>query len=234
MFQIADEHVFEDGQIIWEEGTFGDWIYLIQTGQVELSRKMRGEKVVIDVLRADEIFGELGYVIKSQRIFTARAVGRTTLGIIDREFLDQEYNRLSDDFRIIMRSLATRLSKASENFNLSRQPIRPLKALSLSFKSRDSFVRAFTGNTSAGGMVIQTSKPLPKGDVFSLKLLLPDDPEPLLIECEVLWSRTQSDATEHRPPGMGIKFIHISSADKKRLDQELQKAIRGLKLKGTI
>jgi len=223
MFQIADEHNFDDGQVIWEEGSFGDWIYLIQTGKVELSKKVQGEKVVIDILRADDIFGEMGYVIKSPRIFTARAVGATTLGIIDRDFLDQEYNRLTDDFKVIMRSLAMRLSKASENLNIGRKSPRSSKILSLVFKSKESLVNAFTGNASSDGLMIKTSRPLPKGERFSLKLQLPDDPEPLNVDCEVAWSRTQSDDPMQRPLGMGVKFVQISSADKKRLEQELKK-----------
>ena len=229
MFQIADEHTFEDGQAIWEEGSFGDWIYLIQTGQVELSKKVRGEKVIIDILQTDGIFGEIGYIIKSPRIFTARAIGTTTLGIIDRDFLDQEYNRLSDDFKIIMRSLALRLSKASENINFGRKSPRTPKILSLVFKSRESMFNAFSGNASGGGLFIKTSKPLPKGEIFSLRLQLPDDPEPLHIDCEVVWSRTQSGDMLHQPPGMGVKFIQINSADKMRLDREIKKGIPAIK-----
>lgn len=222
MFQIADEHTFEDGQLIWEEGSFGDWIYWVQSGKVELSKKVRGDKVVIDILQADDIFGEMGYVIKTPRIFTAQAIGPTTLGIIDRDFLDQEYNRMSDDFKIIMRSLASRLIKSSENVNFGRKSQRVPKILSLAFKSRESLINAFTGNTSDSGMLIKTSKPLPKGEIFTLKLQLPDDPESIPIECEVVWSRTQTDDSAHRPVGMGVKFIQISSADKSRLERELK------------
>ncbi|MDF1593005.1 MAG: cyclic nucleotide-binding domain-containing protein [Desulfobacterales bacterium] len=229
MFQIADEHTFEDGQTIWEEGSFGDWIYLIQTGKVELSKKVRGEKVVIDTLRVDDILGEMGYIIQSPRIFTALAIGKTTLGIVDRDFLDQEYNRLSDDIKLIMRSLALRLNKASENVNFGRKSPRITKILSLVFKSRESLINAFTGNASDNGLLIKTSKPLPKGEKFSLRLQLPDNPDPLNIDCEVAWSRTQSDDPVQRPPGMGVKFIQISSADKMRLDQELKKDIPGTK-----
>jgi len=224
MFQIADEHTFADGQIIWEEGSFGDWIYLIQSGKVELSKKVRGETVVIDILRPDDIFGEMGYIIQSPRIFTARAVGATTLGIIDRDFLDQDYNRLSDDIKLIMRSLAQRLNKATENLNSGRKSPRAPKILSIVFKSRESLTYAFSENASGDGMMIKTAKPLPKGENFSLKLQMPDDPEPLNIECEVAWSRTQSDDPVQRPLGMGVKFIQISSIDKNRLNQELQKA----------
>jgi len=77
--------------------------------------------------------------------------------------------------------------------------------------------------------LIKTPKPLPKGEKFSLRLQLPDNPDPLNIECEVAWSRTQSDDPVHQPLGMGVKFIQISSADKKKLDQEIKKVIPAIK-----
>ncbi len=223
MFQIADEHTYEDGQIIWEEGSHGDWIYLIQAGKVELSRKVRGEEVVVDILRSDDVFGETEYIIKGPRIFTARAIGKTILGIIDRDFLDQDYNRLSDDFKIIMRNLGSRLNKATENINFGRKSPRSLKVLSLVFKTKESLINAFTANASTDGLLIKTPKPLPKGEVFSLRLQLPDDPEPLQIECEVVWNRIQTDDPVRLPVGMGVKFIQISNADKIRLQEELRR-----------
>ncbi len=226
MFQVADEHTYEDGQIIWEEGSHGDWIYLVQTGKVELSRKVRGEKVIIDILQSDDIFGESEYILKEPRIFTAKAIGTTILGIIDRDFLDQEYNRLSDDFKIIMRNLALRLNKTTENINCGRKSPRSLKVLSLVFKTKESLINAFTANASTDGLLIKTPKPLPKGEVFSLKLQLPDDPEPLQIECEVVWNRVQTPDPIRLPVGMGVKFIQISNADKIRLEEELRRLPR--------
>jgi len=225
MFQIADEQTFEDGQVIWEEGSFGDWIYLIQAGKVELSKMVRGQKVVIDRLQADEVFGEIGYILESPRTFTARAIGPTTLGIIDRDFLDQEYNRMPDDFKVIMRSLARRVVEASENVNLGRQVPRTPKVLSLAFKSRESLIKAVTGNASSRGLLIRTPKPLAKGEKFSLKLQMPDGGAPLQIECDVAWSRTQTDDPVRLPVGMGLRFVQINSADLKRLEQELAKGV---------
>jgi len=222
MFQIADEHVFEDGQIIWEEGSFGDWFYVIVSGAVELSRKIKGEKVVIAVLGKDEIFGEVGYIIKAPRLFSARAVGATTLGISDREFLDQEYNRLSPSFKIILQSLASRLKRESENAVFGRQTPRVPKVLSLVFKSRSSLINAFSGNASGSGLFVKTVKPLAKGEFFSLKMQLPDDPQALSMDCEVAWCRSESDDLEQRPLGMGVKFINISAGDKQRLLKEIK------------
>jgi uncharacterized protein (TIGR02266 family) len=223
MFQIADEQTYEDGQIIWEEGTYGDWVYVILSGKVELSRKIKGEKLVMDVLRKDDILGELEFIVKTPRILTAQALGLTTLGIIDLEFLSQEYNKLSSNIKTILHSLAARIKKDSENPIFGREFPRIAKVLSLTFKSQASLVNAFSGNVSGNGMFIKTPKPLPVGEQFSMKLLLPNDPEPLQIDCEVAWNRKEPDDIDKQPAGMGVKFVKISDSDQRRLDNELKR-----------
>jgi uncharacterized protein (TIGR02266 family) len=224
MFQIADEHTFEDGQIIWEEGTHGDWIYVVESGSVELSRKIKGQKVIIEILDKDAIFGEVGYIIKIPRLFTAQALGPTTLGIIDRDFLDQEYNRMSPTFKMILISITKRLIKETQYAGSGRASPRVPKVLSLMFKSRGQLIKAFSGNVSSGGLFIKTPMPLEVRERFSLKLHLPEGTEPLPIECEVAWNRKESQDQQKRPLGMGVKFIKMSDADRQRLQKELQKA----------
>ena len=114
MFQIATEETFRDGQIIFDEGSSGDWIYVIDSGAVELSKKVEGKKIVIEVLKPGDIFGEMAFIAHVPRTATAQAVGNTTVGIIDRTFLDNEYNKLSQYFQSILKTLALRLKKTTE------------------------------------------------------------------------------------------------------------------------
>ncbi|HOK07573.1 MAG TPA: hypothetical protein PK836_09965 [Syntrophales bacterium] len=44
----------------------------------------------------------------------ATAAGRTVVGTIDRNFFDQEFNKLSADFRKILKTVAFRLRKTTE------------------------------------------------------------------------------------------------------------------------
>ncbi|MBW2325171.1 MAG: cyclic nucleotide-binding domain-containing protein [Deltaproteobacteria bacterium] len=82
MFQTAIEEKYKDGDIIFEEGSSGDWIYVVESGAVEISKIMHGEKEVLLELGPGEIIGELGFITKMPRTATARAVGDTTVGII--------------------------------------------------------------------------------------------------------------------------------------------------------
>ena len=114
MFQIASYETFQDGQIIFQEGTHGDWIYVIEEGSVEISKKMRGRRVVIEILPRGEIFGEMAFISKMPRTATATAIGETTVGIIDRDYYDHEFNKMPDDFRQVFNTVAARLKKATD------------------------------------------------------------------------------------------------------------------------
>jgi len=114
MFQIASYETFQDGQIIFEEGFHGDWIYIVEQGEVEISKKVDGQKIVVEVLKEDDIFGEIAYIDKAPRSATATAKGTTVVGIMDRDFFDAEFNKLSADFQVILKTVALRLRKATE------------------------------------------------------------------------------------------------------------------------
>lgn len=232
MFQIATEETYQDGQIIFEEGNAGDWIYVIESGAVDLYKDMDGKKIIIETLQPGDIFGELAFIGTIPRTATARAVGTTTVGIIDRKFLDEDYNKLSSSFKMILKSLALRLAKTTEKTSqakLRRKDHRLPKVLSLHFKSKTGFINAFSGNISDSGIFIKTAKPLAKGEPFLLKLKLPDSSEELAIKGEVSWTRAETDDPVKHPLGMGIKFTEISIANRQKLKEELIKAKSDIK-----
>ena len=111
MFNVASEETYQDGQVIFEEGSSGDWVYVIVSGQVEISKSVGGKKVVIEVLQPEDVFGELGFLGGFERTATATAIGETTVGIIDRTSLDEEFNKLSSDFRTILGAMVERFRK---------------------------------------------------------------------------------------------------------------------------
>jgi CRP/FNR family cyclic AMP-dependent transcriptional regulator len=115
MLHIASYESYQDGQIIFKEGDSGDWVYAIESGSVELSKKIGETKVVIEVLRREgDVFGEMAFIANISRTATATAIGPATVGIIDRTYLDEEFNRLSGSFQSILKSLVLRLKKTTE------------------------------------------------------------------------------------------------------------------------
>jgi CRP/FNR family transcriptional regulator, cyclic AMP receptor protein len=221
VYNLAGEETYEDGQTIIKEGSPGDWIYVILSGSVEISKTVRGKKCVIEVLQTDEVFGELGFIGGMKRTATACAVGETTLGIIDREFLEKEYNQLSGQFRSIIETVTRRFQRILERLyeQGGRSEPRVPKVLSITYKEREAFISAYTANASSGGLFIKTEKPLKVGFQFILKLQLPGVPNPLQIKSEVRWARSPEKAQPGQPTGMGIRFLEMSENDTRVLKE---------------
>jgi len=215
LHNLATEETYQDGQVIFKEGSSGDWIYMIISGSVEISKQVGDETKIIEVLEPGEVFGELVFIGGLKRTATAKAVGMTTVGIIDRDFLDSEFNKLSSQFRTILVAITHRFRKMLERANdfSTRAAPRIPNALSLVFKDRKSFVRAYTENISSGGLSIRTENPLPTGHQFHLKLQVPGKDELMEVKCEVVWCRKKEKSSTGKPSGMGVKFIEIAEND---------------------
>jgi CRP-like cAMP-binding protein len=111
---IALEETYEDGEVIFKEGNSGDWVYVVLSGAVEVSKEVDGTKFVLSILKPGEVFGELALIGAVKRTATTRAIGRTTVGIIDRRFLDREFNKLSTDFRTVLVAMVDRFIKTMD------------------------------------------------------------------------------------------------------------------------
>jgi uncharacterized protein (TIGR02266 family) len=225
MFTFASEETYQNGQVIIKEGTPGNWVYYIVSGAVEISRAVGGKKFVLDNLEAGEIFGEIGFIGGLKRTATATAIGPTTVGLIDHDTLDAEFNKIPSDFRMILVAMARRFEKLVarvSEFSV-RKEVRVQKTLSLTYKDNQAFMRAFTGNISSSGLFIKTQNPLREGEHFLLKLQLPDIPEPMRISCEVVWSREHPEAGDKMPAGMGVKFAEMSRKDRETLNAFLSR-----------
>jgi CRP-like cAMP-binding protein len=113
MLQITTYETYQDGHVIFKEGSSGDWMYVVEDGEVEISKEVEGQRLVIEVLKAGNIFGEMAYIDKEPRSATATAKGETVVGIVDRDFFDREFNKLSGEFQKILRTVALRLRRST-------------------------------------------------------------------------------------------------------------------------
>lgn len=226
MFTFASEEVYKDGQTIISEGSPGDWVYVIVSGAVEITKNIEGKTIVIETLGEGEVFGELGFLGAVKRTATARAVGDTVLGIVDRATLDSEFNKLSSDFRSILSAIVKRFQKMVTRISDSyyRAETRSPKIISLSYKDKDAFIKAYTANISNRGLFIKTDSPLPKGEFFQLVLQLPRLRTPMKIKCEVVWTRGPETGAATDPSGMGIRFVEMSDTDRRTIALYIQGA----------
>ena len=101
--------VFEAGKNIVEEGTFGNCMYVIQEGKVEVLKKKNGREIRLAVLEEGEFFGEMAIVEKGKRSATVRALEDVRVLTIDKKvFLKRIHEDPSLAFHII-KTLSHRL-----------------------------------------------------------------------------------------------------------------------------
>jgi CRP-like cAMP-binding protein len=119
--QILVKHAFqrrfEDGEIIFDEGDEGVDLYVIQSGQVQVSRRGSGRERVVAKLAPGEFFGEMSVVLGESRTARAVAVGPTELLELDGETLEAMcIERPEIAIRMIQR-LAIRLISAERRLS---------------------------------------------------------------------------------------------------------------------
>jgi uncharacterized protein (TIGR02266 family) len=228
-YNIANEQTFADGEIIFEEGSSGDWVYVVMSGTVEVSKTVHGRKFVLGLVERGEIVGELALIGAVKRTATTMAIGETTVGIIDRDFLDSEFNKLSSEFRAMLVAFVARFLKMMERIQgfSTRKEERVTKKLSLMYKDRMTFIKAYSSNISSGGLFIRNSNPLEVREQFLLKLQLPEIKEAIKIKCQVAWVRKPDEATVERPAGMGVKFVEMKDKDKLALKKYISDTADG-------
>lgn len=93
--------------------------------------------------------------------------------------------------------------------NQTRVPIE----LKVDYKKVNSFFADYTKNISKGGTFIKTKKPLPIGTQFLFKLTVPKREAAFELLGEVVWARTEGDE-----PGMGIRFVYSTDAQRKEFE----------------
>jgi CRP-like cAMP-binding protein len=113
---------FAAGTVLFEEGQPGDYMYVVQSGEVEIRRQVGEAERVIAVLPPGEFFGEMAILNGRPRSATAvvRTAGRL-LVIEGRTFEAMLRARPEIALRII-KSLATRLERANQHVEVLLLP----------------------------------------------------------------------------------------------------------------
>ncbi len=90
--QIAAREEYTPGEVIFREGDFGDALYLILDGEVEISKLKHSENkdTKLAVLGPNEFFGEMTLVEPGYRSATARCLTPATLLRLSNETLKRQ------------------------------------------------------------------------------------------------------------------------------------------------
>lgn len=85
----SHERALEPGQVVFEEGDSGEFLYVIQAGEVELTRAGPAGRRLVGRLGPGEFFGEMSVVLGGERRIRATAVTPVRLLAVDGRTLEE-------------------------------------------------------------------------------------------------------------------------------------------------
>lgn len=80
-----------------------------------------------------------------------------------------------------------------------------------------TFLYASMRNISELGIFVATLDPLPVGTALSLRFAPPDATEPFVLPGRVQWVNCVKPLSDNPNPGMGIRFVDLTSDARERL-----------------
>jgi len=113
---IASEVECPANEVIIEEGSKGDWVYVVLEGHVKVKKRTPKGLIVIDTLSEGDIFGEIAFLEgeDADRSATVMAAeGSVRLGILNKELLIKHYSVMSPTLRAIIKSLAVKVRETT-------------------------------------------------------------------------------------------------------------------------
>ena len=100
---------YKPGQIIFAQGERGDEAFLIETGKVEIAVGDGTAELVIAVVNAGELVGEMALVDQAERMATARAIAKTTCVVVPKRIFDRVLKQSNPIVVSMLNSLMRRL-----------------------------------------------------------------------------------------------------------------------------
>ncbi len=109
---------YDTGTVLFEEGAAGHEMYVVQSGEIEISRQIGSRRQVLAVLAAGEFFGEMAIVNDRPRSATATVKERARLLVIDQTTFEAMLRARSEIAARLIKALAGRLERANQQVEL--------------------------------------------------------------------------------------------------------------------
>lgn len=96
------------GESLFEEGDPGDSAYVIESGQIEITKLSDGEGVLISLVGPGDVIGEMALLDEAPRMASARATATTNLLAISQQQLDELLNSSPSATRALLLTITNR------------------------------------------------------------------------------------------------------------------------------
>jgi len=112
---VASEEFYPKDSVIIEEGTLGDWVYVILEGSAKVRKKTPKGLVTVDTLKEGDVFGEMGFLEGGKRLRSASVIasGDVWVGVLDGEKLTRDFEQIPSNLKALIRSLVLKLRETT-------------------------------------------------------------------------------------------------------------------------
>jgi CRP/FNR family transcriptional regulator, cyclic AMP receptor protein len=126
---------YSKGSVIYEENQSGEQIFIIQEGEVKISRKIGPDEHIMFLLNKGDFFGEMAIFADKPRTSTATAMSDTKLIVLDRSPFEQMIRENKEIGVRIIKKLAGRLEDAELKIENLLIPDPVIRVVHIIFKS---------------------------------------------------------------------------------------------------
>ena len=116
--KILERKVYQMGETIFKEGDEGSRAYVLQSGEVEISKLLDGNRSVLGTIGPGGIFGEMALIDDKPRMATATAMDTTTVILVSRQMLEDKLAKADPFLRGLINIFAGNLRRlANQRFD---------------------------------------------------------------------------------------------------------------------
>jgi signal transduction histidine kinase len=109
LYQMAETISTQPGELLFEEGTPGDTLYVILDGELEVTKRQGGQDVVLATRRAGEFIGEMSLLEQAPRSASVRTLRNSRLLVISQAAFETLLSCSPSAHLRILRTVTSRL-----------------------------------------------------------------------------------------------------------------------------
>ena len=109
---IIERRSFKDGETVFREGELGSTAFLVQSGDVEISRMVDDNVKVLGIIGTNGIFGEMALIDEKPRMATAKVKGSAIIMTITKMMYERKLKSTDPFIRALLRILVQTVRQA--------------------------------------------------------------------------------------------------------------------------
>ncbi len=104
--------IYAPGDILCIEGDIGEEMFIIQSGEVRIHKKVRDKETTLAILKAGDFFGEMSIIDNEPRSASATAENECKIIILSRDIFESQIKTNPKIIMSILRKMSERLRQA--------------------------------------------------------------------------------------------------------------------------